>query len=123
MYVNIHTLIFLVLIIIKAKFIKAVANLFSTGLFDIVLTGLFYKMLSNDESVGNNNFVTLAWKRLTQQYQKILDDCTPHVAGRWIFAVLLVFIFLCRVFIAQVISIFTILIIIIILNNFFVIYL
>ena len=61
-------------------------------------------MLSNDEAAIKTGVVALAWKRLGQLYQKTLDDCTPHVAGRWIFAGLLVLSFLCRVFIAQVTS-------------------
>lgn len=59
-------------------------------------------MLSSDDSAPKHSVVSLAWKRVGQLYQKTLDDSTPHVAGRWCFAGLLVIIFLCRVFIVQV---------------------
>ncbi|KAK6617847.1 retention in endoplasmic reticulum protein 1 [Polyplax serrata] len=58
-------------------------------------------MLSSDDSAPKHSVVSLAWKRVGQLYQKTLDDSTPHVAGRWCFAGLLVIIFLCRVFIVQ----------------------
>ncbi|KAF4521896.1 hypothetical protein B566_EDAN008378 [Ephemera danica] len=47
------------------------------------------------------NAVVLAWKRLQQYYQKALDDVTPYATSRWAFAVLLVLIFLARVFFLQ----------------------
>lgn len=47
------------------------------------------------------NAVVLAWKRLQQYYQKGLDDVTPYATSRWVFAVLLVLIFLARVFLLQ----------------------
>lgn len=58
--------------------------------------------MHGDESVSQSNAVVLAWKRLGQLYQKTLDDFTPHTTARWVVAGFLVFIFLCRVFIAQV---------------------
>lgn len=58
-------------------------------------------MMHGDESATQSNAVVLAWKRLGQLYQKTLDDFTPHTTGRWVLAGFLVFIFLCRVFIAQ----------------------
>lgn len=37
-----------------------------------------------------------------QIYQKLLDDVTPYVMGRWLFAALLTVAFLARVFLLQV---------------------
>ncbi|KAL0267782.1 UNVERIFIED_CONTAM: hypothetical protein PYX00_009953 [Menopon gallinae] len=58
-------------------------------------------MMPNDEPATRSNVVVMMWKRVGQLYQKTLDDFTPHVAGRWILACVLVIIFLCRVFITQ----------------------
>ncbi|XP_059471191.1 protein RER1 isoform X1 [Neocloeon triangulifer] len=44
------------------------------------------------------NTIVLAWKRLQQMYQKKLDDVTPYTNARWIFAIILILLFLARVF-------------------------
>ncbi|RWS07872.1 golgi proteininvolved in ER retention-like protein, partial [Dinothrombium tinctorium] len=41
------------------------------------------------------------FKSISQRYQKLLDTSTPHVAGRWIFAVLLVIGYMARVLYLQ----------------------
>ncbi|XP_054286847.1 protein RER1 isoform X1 [Macrosteles quadrilineatus] len=61
-------------------------------------------MMHDDTSGVTNsrgNIVSQAWKHFQQRYQKMLDDVTPFLTGRWIGAVVLVIIFLGRIFILQ----------------------
>lgn len=50
---------------------------------------------------SRGNVVTQAWKGFQQRYQKLLDDITPYLIGRWISAGVLTVAFLTRVFLLQ----------------------
>ncbi|XP_065352788.1 protein RER1 isoform X1 [Cloeon dipterum] len=50
------------------------------------------------EGTSGPSAVVLAWRRLQQMYQKKLDDVTPYTNARWIFAIILILLFLARVF-------------------------
>uniref|UniRef100_A0A1B6E3A1 Protein RER1 n=1 Tax=Clastoptera arizonana TaxID=38151 RepID=A0A1B6E3A1_9HEMI len=55
----------------------------------------------DSESNSRGNFVTLTWKHFQQRYQKLLDDVTPYLVGRWIAAGVLTVGFLARIFLLQ----------------------
>lgn len=60
-------------------------------------------MMHDVDSDLNNrgNVITQAWRGFQQRYQKLLDDVTPYLIGRWISAGVLTVVFLTRVFLLQ----------------------
>ncbi|XP_039296823.1 protein RER1 isoform X4 [Nilaparvata lugens] len=56
---------------------------------------------TDSDSSQRGNAVSQAIKYLQLRYQKLLDDVTPYMIGRWISAGLLTLAFLARVFILQ----------------------
>ncbi|XP_076299840.1 protein RER1 isoform X2 [Lasioglossum baleicum] len=63
--------------------------------------------MMQDEHLGgpaSRNVFSQALGRISQVYliyQRYLDLWTPHVVSRWIFALLLIFVFILRIFLAQ----------------------
>jgi len=54
-----------------------------------------------DSATSQPSFIKNVYATLTQRYQKFLDDTVPHLAGRWISTVILIFVYLVRVFYLQ----------------------
>lgn len=50
---------------------------------------------------GGHNPVRQFFQRLGQSYQGLLDKCTPHTHARWVGAVVLIALFLLRVFLSH----------------------
>ncbi|CAL8148138.1 unnamed protein product [Orchesella dallaii] len=57
--------------------------------------------LTTDDSAGSSNVVTRFFKGLGIRYQSLLDRSTPHTKGRWVFAFVLVLLFILRILFAQ----------------------
>lgn len=56
-------------------------------------------MINSDTDISSPKSVLV--QRLSQKYQKFLDDITPYTFGRWLAVVILMLAFLSRVFILQ----------------------
>lgn len=61
--------------------------------------------MMQDEHLGGpprQNIFSQAIGRISQLYQRYLDLWTPHVVSRWTVAILLIILFILRVFLSQV---------------------
>ncbi|XP_037907821.1 protein RER1 isoform X2 [Hermetia illucens] len=57
--------------------------------------------MMNEETTSSSGGVSKYFIRLSQTYQSFLDRLTPHTKFRWVAAVVLILVFLLRIFIYQ----------------------
>ncbi len=82
--------------------LKLIYNLFPTSFDEYGVLIFLFNIQCITDDTSSSNVVTRFFKGVGIKYQLLLDRSTPHTKGRWVFALVMVLLFVLRILLAQV---------------------